>query len=48
MDIVEEEWDQSIPVFKETLWEWRSFGRLDPNVYANISSLPSLETKILR
>ena len=50
MDIVEEEANQSIPVFKETLWEWRSFGKVDPNIYNNISSLPikaAKPTKIL-
>ena len=40
MDVVEEESGQSIAVFKETLWEWRSFGRLDPSAYDSISTLP--------
>ncbi len=40
MDIVEEGQPNRNPVFKETLWEWRSFGRIDPNIYDNISSLP--------
>jgi hypothetical protein len=36
----EEKERQSNPVYKETLWEWRSFDRPDPNIYKNISSLP--------
>ncbi|MGN6632742.1 MAG: hypothetical protein ACTHKP_10975 [Nitrososphaeraceae archaeon] len=36
----EEKETQSNPVYKETLWEWRSFGRPDPNIYKNILSLP--------
>lgn len=38
MDDVEE--GQSNPVFKETLWERHSFGRVDPNIYDNILALP--------
>ena len=37
---MEKEERQPNPVYKETLWEWRSFGRPDPNIYNNISSLP--------
>lgn len=28
-------------MFKETLWEWRSFGRLDPSICNKLSSLPT-------
>ncbi len=35
-----EEGEKSIPVFKEILWEWRSFGRIDSNTYNKVSSLP--------
>jgi hypothetical protein len=38
--VEEDEEGRPNPAFKETLWEWRSFGRIDLNIYNRTSSLP--------